>query len=60
MKEKVAEKHYKNKELLLKLSPQLNMSLGCVGDLSSCVSLECLHFFLEELHYEKTCTVKGL
>ena len=38
MKKKVAEKYYKSKELVLELSPQLNRSLWCMGDLGSCVS----------------------
>jgi len=45
MKKRVAEKYYKNKELVLK-------SLGCIWDLGSCVSLESLQFLLEKLHCE--------
>ena len=38
MKKRVVEKYYKSKELVLELSPQLNRSLWCMGDLGSCVS----------------------
>jgi len=48
MKRRVAEKYYKNKELILELSPQLNSSL--MGDLGSCVSWEGLQFLPEKLH----------
>jgi len=52
MKKRVAEKYYKNKELVLELLPQLNKSLGYMRGLSSCVSFESLQFLLEKLHYE--------
>jgi len=51
MKKRAAEKYYKNKEFLLKLSPQLNRSLGCMRGLGSYVSLEGLQFLPKKLHY---------
>jgi len=50
MKKRVAEKYYKSKELVLELLQQLNKSLGCMGDLGSCVSWEGLQFLPEKLH----------
>jgi len=52
MKKRVVEKYYKSKELVLELSPQFNRSLGCMGDLGSCMSWEDLQFLLEKLHYK--------
>jgi len=52
VKKRATEKYYKSKVLVLELSPQLNRSLGYIGNLGSCVSLESLQFFLEKLHYE--------
>ena len=52
MRKRVAEKYYKSKELVLELSPQLNRSLGCIGDLGSYVSLEGLQFLPKKLHHE--------
>jgi len=52
MKKRATDKYYKSKELVLELSPQLNRSLGCIGDLGSYVSLEGLQFLPEKLHHE--------
>jgi len=52
VKKRVAEKYYKSKELVLDLSPQLNRSLGCMGDLGSCVSWEGLQILPKKLPYE--------
>jgi len=67
MKKRVTEKYYKSIKLVLKLSPQLNMSLECMMGLGSCVSLESLQFLPEKLHYKgfaslvhKNCTMKSL
>lgn len=52
IKKRVVKKYYKSKEFVLKLSSQLNRSLGCIKDLDSYVSLEGLQFLLEELQDE--------
>ena len=52
MKKRVAEKHYKSKELVLELSPQLHRSFGCMRGLGELCVIGRFAIFAKKLHYE--------